>query len=158
MKTTITSDISKTAQRYRTMAKKLPDALKAATRDLAENEAKPLFEQTTATWQHEVQFQVIETPRGHTVQTQDQIYKYIDRGTRVRRALMSKDWKSKTRVNVIGSYSGAGKVLYISRKLTLPGIEARNFSQIILKRVQAKAADRVRRALNEAAAGSGFGL
>ena len=158
MKTTITSNIGKTAARYRAMAKLLPQALKAATQDLAQNEALPLYEKTVATWQHAVDFQVIETPRGHTVQTEDQVYKYIDRGTRVRRALMSRDWRSKTKVNVISSFSGAGKMLFVSRKLSLPGIEARNFSQIILRRVQDKAASRVRKALNEAAAGAGFGL
>lgn len=167
MKTTITSDISKTSARYRAMARLLPAALKKATQDLAQNEALPLFQNTVATWEHDVQFQVVETPRGHTVQTQDQIYAYVDKGTRAheiaaKRAPLLRftgPYQPKTKVNVISSFNGGRGTIWTS-KLSVhhPGTLARNFSQIILKRIQAKAANRVRKALNEAAAGAGFGL
>ena len=61
---------------------------------------------------------------------------WLDRGTAVRRALMSPDWHSKTGPDVVGSGPGSGKVIFVSRKLSLPGIKARNWSKIIKREMK----------------------
>ena len=61
---------------------------------------------------------------------------WLDKGTAVRRALMSPDWASKTAPDVVGSGPGSGKVIFVSRKLSLPGIKARNWSKIIRREMK----------------------
>jgi len=96
------------------------------------------YEKTVATWAHKPKFeQLIGLDKQQAtvlVGTDSRIYKFIDEGTRVRRAVMSKDWQSKTTPNVIGSGPGRGHVVFISKKIALPGIKARNFTKIIQRR------------------------
>lgn len=159
MKTVITSNITKVAARYRRMARNLPGVVDRAIQSLAQDEAVPQFEKTVATWTRQPTFTPVKTPRGWAVQVAPEYpYGWVNRGTRIRHALMSADWKSKTKPNVISSYAGRGRLLFVSRKITRPGIVARNFQQIILTRMQAHAANRVRDALNEASYGAGVGL
>lgn len=159
MKLVVTSNITKLAARYRRMARNLPGIVDRAMGDLVRDEAVPLFQNTTRTWVNRPSFEPVKTPRGWAVGI-DPIYpwKYVDEGTRVRRAIMSRDWKSKTKSNVITSYAGRGRVVFISRKVNLPGIQARNFRDIIMRRIQARAARAVRDALNQASYGAGQGL
>ncbi len=101
------------------------------------------FERTTATWEHKVKWEskveVGASVGGIKVAvfTTDPIYKFIDKGTRVRYAVMSKDFKAKTEPNVILSTPGKGRRLFVSKKHPRPGIKARNFTKII-KRTQEK--------------------
>ena len=159
MKIVVTSNITKLAERYRRMARNLPGIVDRAMGDLVRDEAVPLFQNTTRTWVNRPSFEPVKTLRGWAVGI-DPIYpwKYVDEGTRVRRAIMSRDWKSKTKPNVITSYAGRGRVVFISRKVNLPGIQARNFRDIIMRRIQARAARAVRDALNQASYGAGQGL
>ena len=60
-------------------------------------------------------------------------WRYVNEGTSVRHAVMSSDWKSKTVPNIIGSFAGEGEVVFVSKKINLPGIKARNFDKIIEK-------------------------
>jgi hypothetical protein len=162
----ITSNVSKVSARFQALARKMPEVKKRATRSLAD-EALELFDKTTETWTHGVQFDVIETPRGHTVQTDDPIYRYVDMGTpahliRARNVPLLRfmgPYHAKTKPNVIASYKGGrGRIWVSKRQVNHPGIEARNFRKIIFDRMQRKAANRLREFLREAAAGSGFGL
>lgn len=159
MKTVVTSNTTKIAARYRRMARNLPGLTQKAIGALMESEALPLFAKTTATWNQQPTFTPQPTARGWTMTVNPEFpYGWINKGTRIRYALMSKDWKSKTKPNVIGSYRGHGRVLVISRKRPRPGIVARNFSDIILRRMQARAAGYVRDYLNQASYGAGVGL
>jgi len=155
----ITSNITKVADRYRRMARNLPGVVDRGMRNLVQDEAIPLYEKTTATWTRQPTFAPRQTPRGWAV-TVDPAYPYgwVDRGTRIRYATMSGDWKSKTRPGVMASYGGRGRVLFVSRKRPRPGIVARNFTDTITRRMQARAAPTVRDALNQASYGSGAGL
>ena len=96
------------------------------------------YEKTTQTWQHKPEFEVLpevsDTEVTVLVGTDDKIYKFIDEGTRVRYATLSKDWQSKTKPGIIGSVPGRGRVLFVSKKRPRPGIEARRFTQIIQSR------------------------
>lgn len=93
------------------------------------------YEKTVATWDDPPKFtQVTDTTSPDIsvlVGTDDPIYGYLDRGTRVRRALMSPDFRAKTRPGELRSYPGQGGVVFISKKLALPGIEARGWTRII---------------------------
>ena len=87
------------------------------------------------TWTHKPQFEQMigldSEAATVLVGTDDKIYKFIDEGTRVRYATLSKDWQSKTKPGIIGSGPGRGRVLFVSKKRPRPGIEARRFTQII---------------------------
>ena len=61
---------------------------------------------------------------------------WLNFGTSVRRALMSPGYSSKTTPGVVGSGPGSGKVIFVSRKLSLPGIKARNWSKIIRREMK----------------------
>jgi len=61
-------------------------------------------------------------------------WNFVNEGTRVRRAVMSKDWVSKSGVKHIGSKRGKGHVVFISKDISLPGIEARKFDEAISER------------------------
>lgn len=159
MKVIITSNTTKIAQRYRRMARNMPGLVQQAVHDLVQTEAVPLFQNTTRTWVQQPTFTSKQTPRGWTVIVDPPFpYGWVNRGTRIRYATMSKDWKSKTKPNVIASYAGRGRVLFISRKRPRPGIVARNFSDIITRRIQTRAAAFVRDRLNEASYGAGTGI
>lgn len=93
------------------------------------------YEKTVATWDDPPVFeQVTQTTSpdiSALVGTDDRIYGYLDRGTRVRHALMSPDFQPKTRPGELRSYPGQGHVVFISKKLNLPGIKARGWSKMI---------------------------
>ena len=100
-----------------------------------ERRALQLFKGTTRHWQHEVQFTSDIDFTGDGVSliagTDDQVYYWLDKGTSVRRAVMSPDWQSKTKPGSLQSGTGRGRVVFISKKINLPGIEARDFSNDI---------------------------
>ncbi len=97
---------------------------------------KRSFERTARTWARDVRFQQLTEVRPDpavAVYTTDAIYGYVSGGTRVRRALMSPDYDPKTKPGVLDSFSGAGGVVFVSRNLALPGIEARRFPELVEK-------------------------
>ncbi len=76
------------------------------------------------------------------VYTTDDLYRWIDKGTPKRWAVMSRDWRSKTKPRFIGSGPGQGRKRIVGKaamikagyKTPKPGIEARNFSLVIKRR------------------------
>lgn len=89
------------------------------------------FGTTTQTWNHQPGFNIQKKTGERIVSTDDKIYGFVSRGTRVRRALMSPDFRPKTRNRYIGSDQGAGRVLVVRRTLNRPGISAREFDVAI---------------------------
>ena len=89
------------------------------------------FERTTATFDHSVAFIKTVTPNSVTVHTEDKAWNMLDKGTRVRYAIMSKDFRAKTQQNFLGSRPGQGGLVFVSRKHPMPGIKARNFTHMI---------------------------
>lgn len=111
-------------------------AIDMALDDLAD-EAKEQFEKTVATWNNPPTFIIRRNKTNRSITAagkEGQIYTYVDEGTRVRHALMSRDFKAKTRPGVVGSGFGRGGVVFISKKIIRPGIKARGFSEIIQAR------------------------
>jgi len=100
------------------------------------------FKATTRTWEHQPEFKeeihLGANQASVTVTTNSDIYKFVDKGTRIRWALMSGNWKSKTRTGVIGSVRGRGRMVICGRRAMMkrrikarPGIKARKFSSTI---------------------------
>lgn len=58
---------------------------------------------------------------------------FLNFGTRVRYAILSSDWQSKTTPGFLGSGPGSGRVVKIDINNPQPGIEARDWSVIIMK-------------------------
>lgn len=86
---------------------------------------KPTFEKKISTGKERL---AISTSTGFAVM------RFLDDGTRVRRALMTADFIPKTGPRTIGSKGGRGGVVFISKKLARPGIKARHFTDEIVKR------------------------
>ena len=103
------------------------------------------FEKTTATWDHRVEFEErFREERGGLVGfviTNDEIYKFVDRGTRphlirakhrMKPLTFATGYKAKTKPGAIGSGSGGASGPTV-RALVVhhPGTEARRFSETI---------------------------
>lgn len=72
-------------------------------------------------------------------------FRWLDEGTSIRWALMSRDWRSKTRVGVLKSGRGRGKVVIAGRRAMTarnigprPGIEGRGWTELVRKRRKPK--------------------
>lgn len=59
---------------------------------------------------------------------------WISEGTKVRYAVMTKDFKPKTKVGVISSYVGRGRRKYVNPAVMRPGIDKRGFDDILNQR------------------------
>lgn len=167
MKIVVTSNTSKISQRYRNMARNLPGIVDGAIRDLVTNEAVPLFQATTRTWKHQPAFIPSPTVRGWKIDTNSQIYQWVDQGTRPH-IISAKNapfltfrypYQAATKPRWISSRQAAlGKNWARKKSVNHPGTEARNFTDEIMKRIQTRAANKVREALNQASYGMGAGL
>lgn len=149
------------------------------------------FEKTTRTWEHEVEFTTevnigraaggyiagkagITTGAEISVTTDDDIYRYVDEGTkphiirpRRRRGprkaahtlAFQMGGRPKTTPNVIGSTSGRkGNKWAFAKEVHHPGTKARNFSQVIHRKWQPRFRTEMQAALNRAAKRSGHSL
>lgn len=92
----------------------------------------------TLTWKnHTVTFsrQVIKDGKSirHIIFTTEPIYFYLNAGTSVRRAVLSKDWMSKTGVRSLKSGEGAGRVVAVGKRISRPGIKARHWTEVVVE-------------------------
>lgn len=101
-----------------------------------------LFSETTATWKNEPGFgtevsstsnkaQAVTGPVGSELQVNKWLW--LNLGTRVRHALMSGNWRSKTMPGALRSGGGAGRVVRVSKRIRRPGIKAREWTILIAK-------------------------
>lgn len=168
MKTQITSNITKVSARYRKMAKNLPGVIDRATRAIINDEALPLYQNTVRTWKHQPRFMARKVYHGYGIEVQPlQPFEWVNRGTKphiieARNAPLLRftgPYHAKTKPNVIASYNGGRGRVWVSKRLVHhPGTEARNFTDIIMRRIQARAVARMRQALSEASYGAGMGI
>jgi len=102
-----------------------------------------LLEDLTSTWKHSVDFNVeVEGNRDGIavlIGTDDKVFKFLDEGTKVRRAVMSTNFKAKTKTGSLQSGAGRGGVVFISKKISLPGIKARKFSKQVVDKLEQEA-------------------
>src|SRR3972149_3378091 len=82
---TFTSNSTKVAAYWRNLSRKYADALDATVHQIA-LDAEDQYHRVTRTWQHQPQFVIGQIRRGqYTVTTDDPVFHYLAKGTRVRR-------------------------------------------------------------------------
>ena len=117
------------------------------------------FLSTTKTWNNKPAFEKIVQVGDDSVQalvgTDNDIYRFVNDGTKVRYATMSKDFRAKTQVGVIGSGPGQGRRLFINKRYPRPGIQARKFDETIQKKWVKRFKDRMQKALKVGVNNSG---
>ena len=89
------------------------------------------FNVTTQTFKHGVGFAITRGADWRQVATDDEIYGFLNYGTRVRYATMTPDFQAKTTPRIIASRSGSGGVMYVRKDRPRPGIKAREFDKTI---------------------------
>jgi hypothetical protein len=112
------------------------------------------YQKTTRTWRdkpdHELDFSRTKQEIKALNLTDNRIYYFLHEGTRVRYAVLSRDWKSKTTPRRLSSGQGRGRVVLISKKFPQPGIKAREWTDVIIrkrKRPYKRAGDAVMKTL-----------
>jgi len=123
------------------------------------------LESTTRTWKHKPKFTVVveENTTSFAVfaGTNDQIYRYVDQGTKAhdikpkksKFLVFSGGYKAKTRVGIIGSQEGGGfgDKVFSEKGVRHPGFPGRNFIITINKRRQKTVEQEVDQALAKVA-------
>jgi hypothetical protein len=117
------------------------------------------YKKTYRTWQHKPDFKktkAVITKRRiagntgiHKKVSKENPYQFVEKGTRVRYATMSPDFKAKTRPGLIVSRKGTGGVLFVNRNKPRPGIKKRDFTGQIRKREQPKFTRLVTKTFND---------
>lgn len=92
------------------------------------------------------------------VLTLSDIFRFLDEGTKIRYATMTKNFQAKTRPRHIGSVRGRGGLLFISRQRPRPGIKAREFTSTIHAKWQPRFFKAMQAALQRGAVKSGHAL
>ncbi len=120
-------------------------------------DAKKDFEKTTATWMTPVDFDIKIERDSVTVSTDNEIYGYVDDGTRPHDIAPKKakrlrftvgGQQAKTAPRVIGSGQGrSGSVPVFRRIVHHPGTEAREFSKILQAKYQKQIGVRIGQAI-----------
>jgi len=114
------------------------EKIQRAFNNLLKSEAKTelkMFDRTVRTWKQKPEFSFEIKGDYLEVGTDDKVYGFLNFGTSVRRAKMSEDFIPKTQPGRLNAYVGKGRRRYVSKKLNLPGIDARDWvGQIGLKR------------------------
>lgn len=136
--------------------------------DQAGEELVKLFERTVQTWEGDKPgFELQRKLTGDTVTLEvvltgsDLAIKkwiWLNRGTSVRYAILSSDWKSKTEPDNLDAGEGSGRVVKIDMDNPQPGIEARNWSKIIMRQFKPGYHRRMQRAMRRGAAKTGHGM
>lgn len=154
----ITSNLSKLSKQHQRNAKRLPLAVAKGFTEIAAESVK-LYQKTTRTWDHKPAFYAKRVTRGITINTDSQIYQWVDRGTRPH-TIEAKNapflvfrwpYKAKTKVRVIASYQAHyGSNLARKFRVHHPGTAPRHFTDEITRRMQKRAAGIMRRQIKEA--------
>ena len=163
----ITSSSSQLSAYLQRVKRQLPEVLDDAVR-ISAVEAQSMFASTTGTWMHQPTFVLQHEGTGRWgIKTDDQIYKWVDLGTKAH-VITARNapylvfrWpsKPKTQPNVLASYMGARGDQWARKKsVHHPGTKPRNFSRNIQKQAQGPTVARLRAALKQATYGSGAGL
>lgn len=125
------------------------------------------FDKTVATWEGKPKFRAtvavsqdlieghVRTVRIFGDKPPELIYYFINQGTKVRFARMTKDFEPKTRVRVIDSFPGSGGLEAVDPRIPNPGIVGRKFNEAIATKHRARLAFRLQVALKRGAIASG---
>lgn len=146
------------AKKYQAMAKQMPSIVHDAMISLAED-AKDDFEKTVESWKDKPEFYIDERPRSYAVVTDDEIYHFVDKGTRPHKIPVGDlgflafrgNYQAKTTPKVIASRPGgaSGPYMYTTQTVDHPGTQAREFSKLIHAKWEKQVANRVREKLKQ---------
>ena len=111
----------------------------------AEKKLKPDFDSSHATFKHPLKTKIEKTTTrkklSRTVFVSDKAYYFVSKGTKKRWAVMSSDWRSKTKPKRIPSGKGRGRAVLIGKRAmqrrgmrARPGIKGRKFDKQIAKK------------------------
>lgn len=124
---------------------RIEKAIRDAVQESADD-AQELYESCVATWKHKPAFEQTKTKDGIIVGTEDQIFQYVDEGTRPHtiqvkngRVLRFRGgYSPKTTPGKIGSQGGgaSGGFVYTSKPIQHPGTAPRDFTGKVEKQVQ----------------------
>jgi hypothetical protein len=93
------------------------------------------FDVTTRTWRNRPEFFIRRPAPGvRIIFTENKIYRFVSGGTRIRYATMTVGFKPKTFVRQIFSGPGRGGLAYVNTRKPRPGIKAREFPEVIVKK------------------------
>ncbi len=112
------------------------------------------MEKTTETWENtdpEFIFEIEgnKVKIGPTDDKDGDIWRFLNDGTDVRYAVMSEDFEPKTSPGIIGSTAGVGGLTHFDFDNPKPGIEARNWTELIGEKLQPKFAADVQEMLKQ---------
>lgn len=79
-------------------------------------------------------------------------FMWLDRGTKVRYAVMTKNFKAKTQVRVLDSFPGEGGMAFVNTKIKRPGIKARKWTPEMKKKWRPKMQVELQDTVNQLAA------
>lgn len=97
------------------------------------------FNSTERSWEtHKESFKIDAYAYGRKVYTTNDVMYWLNYGTDVRHAKLSKDWVSKTAVRSLSSGGGNGKVLFVSSRYKAKGITARLWDEVIQEKYMAE--------------------
>lgn len=113
--------------------------------DMAAEDIRIDFQVTAQTWNNQPKFEIEVIPDGRKIFTDNPIYGYVNDGVSPhvitakntpRMVFFAEGFKPKTRPGKIASYKGktASKNLVMPVKVNHPGIQAREFSEVIKKK------------------------
>lgn len=118
--------------------------------DAAAEGVRADFYTTTRTWNNvKPRFRITKRGLNRVVSTDNDIYRYLDEGTRVRYVFMTPGFRPKSRAGFIGSGMGRGGFGGFSRK-PLPGIKPREFAKTIADKWKRELPRTVQRAIDAA--------
>jgi hypothetical protein len=166
MKSVITSNLPKLSRAHQRNARRLPDAIEAGFAEITVASIG-LYEKTTRTWKHRPKFYPKRTARGVTINTDSEIYGWVDEGTkphiiRAKNApflVFRYPYKAATKPRVIASYKTSyGKNWARKFEVHHPGTKPRKFTDEISKRMQKRAAGIMRKHINAAISVEAVGL
>jgi len=101
-------------------------AINDACFEWLQDEIKPDLESATSTWKHQPRFSV--NKKHLDITTSSKRFHWVNHGTSVRYARLSKNWESKSTPGSLKAGYGAGRVLKRVHK-PYPGIKPRDFGR-----------------------------
>ncbi len=161
---TFTSNSPRLGKQFGSLIRNQPKVIDETVRQLATDSIE-LFNKTTTTWSSRPSFTVVKSSTArYGVKTDSKRWNWTDRGTRLRtiRAkpggvlLFKVPFRAKSKVGILRSFKGGRGSKWRAAKKIRHKIRARGWTQIIVKRLQPKAANRLRKALTMAKQDEGF--
>ena len=135
------------AEKYKAGSKKFLRELESAATELVKRTGELMINQdmasAIATWEHrssihfETRLRLSRKSITVSISTDDPAFNYVEGGTKIRHAVMSRDFVPKTTPGSLRSARGNGYMDYVRKKIDRPGIDARNFYELSVKKRRA---------------------